>query len=137
MSGDGLAGPNRANLVGGVVAQGKNEIHTRSEGDANSSEPLLRKPVAGHPADSSKRVAFGLTRPVGWLPAVNARKFGLPLLFKMASAKMERAEFPVQRNSTLYIAFTLGRFSGSREDQRSRAGNRKQQRASSREQRRS
>jgi hypothetical protein len=61
----------------------------------------------------------------------------LHLLFKMASAKMERAEFPVQRNSTLYIAFTLDRLSGSREDQRRRAGNRKQQRASSREQRRS
>src|SRR5208283_4543600 len=70
-------------------------------GLANSSQLLLRRPATGKPATSSCFSASGLTRPVGWLPALKAWKLGLPRWFKIASARMERAEFPVQRNSTL------------------------------------
>src|SRR5215469_14719560 len=70
-------------------------------GFANSSQGLLRAPQAGIRADSSWRRASGLTVPLGWLPALNAVKFGLPLQFRMASAIIERAELPVQRKSTL------------------------------------
>jgi hypothetical protein len=46
-------------------------------------------------------MASGLTIPAGWLPALKAVKFAAPLRFMIASAMMERAEFPVQRNNTL------------------------------------
>ena len=35
------------------------------------------------------------------LPALKARNFPAPTLFKIASAMIERAELPVHRNSTL------------------------------------
>jgi hypothetical protein len=37
-------------------------------------------------------------------PALYAVKVGLPFLFRMASAIIERAEFPVHKNKTLYCA---------------------------------
>jgi hypothetical protein len=46
-------------------------------------------------------MASGRTTPDGWLPALKALKFGKPLRFMIASAIIERAEFPVQRNNTL------------------------------------
>ena len=52
-------------------------------------------------AVSSCFSASGRTFPVGKLPALYAEKLGLPLWFMMASAMMERAEFPVHRNKTL------------------------------------
>jgi hypothetical protein len=54
------------------------------------------------PASSICRRASGRTVPEGWLPALNAVKSGVPFRLKMASAMIERAEFPVQRNRTLY-----------------------------------
>src|SRR5215469_17200492 len=81
-------------------------------GFANSSQGLLRAPQAGIRAASSCRRASGLTVPLGWLPALKALKFGLPLMFRRASAMIERAELPVQRKSTLYcfgVAALLGR----------------------------
>src|SRR5580704_19639077 len=42
----------------------------------------------------------GCTLPFGWLPALWAWNLPAPSLFKMASAMIERAELPVQRNST-------------------------------------
>src|SRR4029078_10377633 len=45
--------------------------------------------------------ARGLTLPAGWLPALKARNLPMPNRFKMHSAMTERAEFPVQRKSTL------------------------------------
>jgi hypothetical protein len=38
---------------------------------------------------------------ISWLPALKARNLPAPTLFKIASAMIERAELPVQRNSTL------------------------------------
>jgi len=43
----------------------------------------------------------GLTAPFGWLPAEKARKRPAPSLARMLSARIERAELPVQRNRTL------------------------------------
>ena len=51
----------------------------------------------------------GFTSPVAWLPALKARNF--PAAdggkFNRASAMIERAEFPVQRNSTLKASIGL------------------------------
>ena len=46
-------------------------------------------------------IASGFTSPFGWLPAEYARKQPAPSLLKMLSARIERAELPVQRNRTL------------------------------------
>ncbi len=68
---------------------------------ANSFQLFERRPSVGYPRLSSVFSATGLTAPFGWLPAENARKWPAPSLFRMLSARMERAELPVQRNSTL------------------------------------
>src|SRR6266404_1121542 len=70
-------------------------------GFANSSQLLLCKPAVGSFAASSVFSATGFTRPAGWLPALYAAKFGLPREFRITSARIERAEFPVHRNKTL------------------------------------
>jgi hypothetical protein len=72
-----------------------------ASGFTNSSQLLLRKPVVGSLAFSICRSAVGWILPLGWLPALKAVKFGEPLLLRIASAMMDRAEFPVQRNRTL------------------------------------
>ena len=43
----------------------------------------------------------GLMEPVGWMPALKARKRPRPTRLRMHSAMMLRAEFPVHRKSTL------------------------------------
>ena len=53
------------------------------------------------PAPAIWLIASGRTRPAGWLPALKAVKFGAPFRFMMASAMMDRAEFPVHKNRTL------------------------------------
>ena len=61
---------------------------------ANSSQLLLRKPVAGNFASSSCFKASGRTIPEGWLPALKALKEGRPLKFSIASAMIDRAGYP-------------------------------------------
>src|SRR3954452_13057825 len=68
---------------------------------ANSSHDLERKPVTSKPRPLSSASVCGFTWPLGWLPALHARKRPAPTLFKIASAIIERAELPVHRNSTL------------------------------------
>jgi hypothetical protein len=48
-----------------------------------------------------------LISPLGWLPAENARNLPFPSRFRIASAMIERAELPVQRNSTLKVRSEL------------------------------
>src|ERR1700722_682809 len=72
-----------------------------ASGLENSSQLLLRAFSVGRLAACSCFRASGRTVPVGMLPALKAVKFGLRLPLRMDSAMMERAEFPVQRNSTL------------------------------------
>jgi hypothetical protein len=62
---------------------------------------LLRTPAVEKCAASNCFSASGRTFPVGRLPALKAVKIGLPLRFMIASAMIDRAEFPVQRKSTL------------------------------------
>src|SRR5580693_10455055 len=71
-------------------------------GWANSSQVLLRRPAVEICAISSCFRASGRSAPEAWLPALKAVNRGPPLWFRIASAMMERAEFPVQRNKTLY-----------------------------------
>src|ERR1017187_10811908 len=70
-------------------------------GAENSSHDLLRSPCVAIPADSSCFNASGRGVPDGWLPALYAVKLPLALWFMIASAMIERAEFPVHRNNTL------------------------------------
>ena len=51
-------------------------------------------------------------RPFGRLPAENARKFPRPFRLSRASAIIERAEFPVHRNSTLNASVLATSFIG-------------------------
>src|SRR3546814_19722921 len=67
----------------------------------------------------------GCTSPLGWLPALNERKRPSPSRWRIASARMLRAELPVHRNSTLnslsVIAFSstaAGKFGDQRLAQR-------------------
>src|SRR5258708_235107 len=53
-------------------------------------------------------MVFGLTWPLGWLPALYARNFPCPILFKIASAMIDRAEFPVWRNRRLNACSVMG-----------------------------
>jgi hypothetical protein len=46
-------------------------------------------------------MASGRTVPEGWLPALKAAKFCTPLRVMIASAMIDLAEFPVQRNKIL------------------------------------
>src|ERR1700694_1875785 len=73
-----------------------------ASGFANSSQHLLRRPSVGARESSICFSASGRTIPDGWLPALNAKKLGRPFRLRMASAMMERAEFPVHRKRTLY-----------------------------------
>src|SRR5260221_94438 len=70
---------------------------------ANSSQLLLRRPSVEARASSICFSASGRTTPDGWLPALYAAKFGRPFRLRMASAMIDRAEFPVHRNKTLYF----------------------------------
>src|SRR5256885_11249421 len=96
-----LAGPNGTNFVCRVVAHGEMKFIFGESGLANSSQLLLCKPAVGNCAASSVFSATGFTRPAGWLPALYAVKCGFPFWLRMASARIERAEFPVHRNKTL------------------------------------
>lgn len=49
----------------------------------------------------SALIARGWTAPIGWLPAEKAWNRPPPLLRRMLSPMMLRAELPVQRKSTL------------------------------------
>src|SRR6202142_2999655 len=82
-------------------------------GFANSSQLLLRRLSVGRCAVSSCLTASGLTKPEGWLPALYAVKVGRPLWLRIASAMIDRAEFPVHKNSTLYRTGKSLVFTGS------------------------
>lgn len=58
----------------------KTKCFFAAPGLANSSQLLLRAPAAGKPAASSCCKAYGLTRPVGRLPALNPRNVGAPMV---------------------------------------------------------
>ena len=79
----------------------KTKFNGGASGRENSSQGLLRRPLVGICAIVNCRRASGRMAPEGWLPALYAVKVGLPLKFRIASAMMERAEFPVHRNRTL------------------------------------
>src|SRR5690606_3551104 len=74
---------------------------TGAPGWANSSQLFERKASVGYSKLPSTFKANGLTSPSGWLPAEKARKRPAPSLVRMLSARIERAELPVQRNRTL------------------------------------
>src|SRR3546814_784529 len=70
-------------------------------GCENSSQLFERRPAVSNPSSSRRESACGWTSPLGKLPALKARKHPSPSRFSSASAKIERALFPVHRNSTL------------------------------------
>jgi len=80
-------------------------VKTKSRAGAparsNSLQLFDRSPEMSWPRAFSTSSAIGWTLPWGWLPALYARILFSPSRFRMASARMLRAEFPVQRNSAL------------------------------------
>ena len=71
-------------------------------GAANSSQLLLRKPSVGHPRMAKRLHGHrNAPSPLGWLPAEYALKRPPAMAFIKPSAMIERAELPVQMNSTL------------------------------------
>ena len=59
-------------------------------------------------------MARGSTSPFGWLPALYARNLppAIGAWFAIASARIDRAELPVQRNSTFSGASAVGFIAG-------------------------
>ena len=97
----GLARPDRADLLGGVVADREDEIERRRIGPG--------KLLPGFGAQALGRVVEALraapapgdgSRPRGWLPALWAMNLPLPSRFITHSAMTERAELWVHRNRT-------------------------------------
>ena len=96
-----LAGPHGADFIRGVVADREDEV------DLGGVRPAELIPALAAIAGGRKMRLFQLSKRVRidnarrWLPALYAVKFGRPRKFKIASAMIDRAEFPVQRNRTL------------------------------------
>src|SRR3546814_4387086 len=57
-------------------------------------------PAMSKPSPFRTDRAIGWTAPLGWLPALQARKRPSPSLFMMASPRIERALLPVHRKSS-------------------------------------
>ena len=73
----------------------------RASSPANSSQLLERRPSVANPFSPRRASAAGCTFPLGWLPAEKAWNRPAPLRLRIASARIERAELPVQRMRTL------------------------------------
>ena len=86
----------------------KTKSMTGAPGAENSLQLLLRKPSVEWLFLRSVSRARGWTSPFGWLPAEKARNRPAPHRGSSASAKMLRAEFPVQRSRTLYTLSLMG-----------------------------
>src|SRR5262249_27896417 len=82
-------------------------VNTKSScgapGLLNSCQLFERKPLTSKFSLRRSSSAFGCTAPFGWLPAEKAQNFPPPSRFMMASAMIERAEFPVHRNKTFLM----------------------------------
>jgi hypothetical protein len=74
---------------------------TGASGRTNSSQLLLRSPSVRKPSFSSSSTASGCTLPLGKLPALKPLKRPFPQCSTSTSARVLRAELPVQRNRTL------------------------------------
>src|SRR5579871_3427204 len=79
----------------------KTKSSSGAPGPENSSQLLDLNPSVGKPSPRRRESACGFTVPFGQDPAENARNLSPPVLLRSASARIERAEFPVQRKSTL------------------------------------
>ena len=88
--GHGLAGPDGTDFARGVVANGENKIEFGRAG--------LRKFIPILAAQTGDRQASEFELP----------ERERPFLLRIASAMMERAELPVQRNSTRYCGCVEG-----------------------------
>ncbi len=98
-----LTGPHRARFAGGIVANRENKIERR--------RARARKLVPGFRSKAGRVVAEAVQKPQRFrmhtalrlaAGAVGA-KSSCASLFKIASAMIERAELPVQRNSALNV----------------------------------
>src|SRR5262245_30810 len=72
-----------------------------ASGVANAVQLFETNPEVGNPRRVSSLSANGCTSPLGRLPAEKALNLPSPSLLRIASAMIDRAEFPVHKNSTL------------------------------------
>src|SRR5512139_3197117 len=69
----------------------------------SASHDLLCRPPVSICSRASRASDRGWTVPVGWLPALIAAHPGGARWLKVASARIERHELPVQRNRTFMV----------------------------------
>jgi hypothetical protein len=96
-----LPRPNRTDFLGGIITNRENEIHTWCCGSREFFPWFAAQFRSGEFSEFQLSECAGMYAPFGRLPALYAVKFAAPLRFMMASAMMERAEFPVHKNKTL------------------------------------
>src|SRR5262249_45507961 len=72
-----------------------------ASGVANAVQLFETNPEVGNPRRVSSLSANGCTSPLGRLPAEKALNLPSPSLLRIASAMIDRAEFPVHKKSTL------------------------------------
>jgi hypothetical protein len=94
-----LSRPNRAAFSRDIVAERKDEVQVRCSRNCQLA-PVPRAEGANVEVRLPEQVKNkGMHLPFGWLPAGKAGNFPGPSRCKMASAMIDRAELPVQRNS--------------------------------------
>ena len=97
------AQPRRALFRSGLIAYREDEVEGRRVGPAELVPALAAKTVRGDTRWRRSSIARGSTTPLGRLSALEARNLPPPMAgcFIIASARIERAEVPVQKNSTV------------------------------------
>ncbi len=95
-----VSGSARA-IVAAGFAKDVEAVNRATQPRIVTSSPNVAMPSASHCPELVRTVVENCHTGRSNLPALCARNLSLPNLFKIASAMMERAELPVQRNSTL------------------------------------
>ena len=97
----GLARPQGAQLFCRAVAHSKNKIERRRTGSCELVPRLAAQVVRAETGRLDLPKGFGPHESRGMASSTWAAKLGKPFFLIIASAMMERAEFPVHRNRTL------------------------------------
>lgn len=96
-----MSGPERAGLARRIVANSEHEIELRRS-FSRKFVPALRPETGNRIAELTEQFKRGwMDLPLGKLPADKAWKLPAPSLLRIASARIERAELPVQRKRAL------------------------------------
>ena len=101
MRGHRLTGPHGADFFGGVVTDREDEIERGGIGACKLLPALAAQALRGEMSGFQLLERRWVHSSCGMAACAVRFKVGAPLWLRMASAMMERAEFPVHRNRTL------------------------------------